>query len=181
MSFVFLKISFFIILGILALVFIGVGFIRLVDYFDENPYGSKDLVQKVLYTSVALHVLFLITGMPILQIIFSLSIQYCLQTLFDTYSEIRMNDPKLIAGFIGSLINYFLMLRFFTIYEKKLILFIPYLCIIWATPICFFFSISVSEDAIFIKKKGGKKNKTYAGVFLDWMLSLGGKVRELKK
>ncbi|ELA42355.1 uncharacterized protein VICG_00453 [Vittaforma corneae ATCC 50505] len=158
MIFTFLKVSVFLILGILALVGIGVGFIWLIDYFDANPYGSKELVQKVLYTSVALHVLFLLTGMPILQILYSLGVQYCFNTLFDTYSLIRVEDPRFIGGLIGSLVNYFLMLRFFTVYEKKIILFIPYLCIIWATPVCFFFSISVNEDTLFVKK-GGKKEQ----------------------
>lgn len=182
MVFTFLKVSAILLVAILLLICVGVGFIRLIDYFEEHPYGSKELVRKVVYTSMALHVLFLITGMPVLQIIFSLAIQYCYFTAFSSeeHTLLHVTDPKFIGGLIGSLVNYFLMLRFFTIYEKRLLLFVPYLCIIWATPICFFFSVNATEDAMFVKK-GGRKNKTYAGLLVDWIFSLGGKVRELKR
>lgn len=176
MTFAFLKISIFFLLGIAVLIGVGVGFIRLIDYFEENPYGSKELIRKIVYTSMALHILFLFTGMPILHILFSLAVQYCYNCLFNVYPFVRLEDPKFIAGLLGSLINYFLMLRFFTIYEKRILLFIPYLCIIWATPICFFFSMTATEDALFIKK-GGRKTKTYAGLLIDWIFTLGGKAR----
>lgn len=182
MFFTFLKVSAILIIAVALLICIGVGFIRLIDYFEEHPYGSKELVKKVVYTSMALHTIFLLTGMPILQIVFSLAIQYLYASAFnnDEHTLLQLTDPKFLGGLFGSLVNYFLMLRFFTVYEKKLILFVPYLAIIWATPICFFFSVNATEDTIFVKK-GGRRNKTYAGLFVDWVFSLGGKMKELKK
>lgn len=175
----FFKVSTILIFVAGLLICLGVGIIKLIDYLEENPYGSKDLIQKVVYTSIALHILFLVMGMPILQIIFSLTVQYSFNCMFDTYPFIKPEDPKFIYGVVGSLINYFLMIRFISLSSSKVMMIIPYFLIIWASPVCFFFSMSATEDTLFVKK-GGKKNKTYAGLFIEWIFSLGNKVKEIK-
>lgn len=170
----FIYVSFFVILAILCLVAISLGVIKLIDYLEENPYGSKDMIQNVVYASVALHILFLLSGMSYFQLLFSLSIQYCFNTMFDVYPLIKPEDIRFIYGAIGSLVNYFLMIRFISVQKLSLLTIIPYFIIIWATPICFFFSMSASEDNLFLNKPG-IKNKTYAGMAIDWVLKFGKK------
>lgn len=170
--------TFFILLFIiLFLILLGVGIIKFIEYLEDNPYGSKELIQKVVYASVALHVLLLIAGMRFWQLAFSLSIQYTYNCMFDSYPFIRPEDPKFIYGLVASLINYFLMIRFISINSISLIFILPYFLIIWSTPICFFFSMSATEDALFIKK-GGKKTRTYVGLCLDWLFSFRHRINQ---
>lgn len=169
-----LKLSFILIVVIILLIILGVGIIKFIDYLEENPYASKHFIQKIVYSSVAFHIVFLLIGISIPQILFSLSIQYSYNCLFDSYPVIRPEDPRFIYGLIGSLINYFLMIRFISMNSTKLLIVIPCFFIIWLTPVCFFFSMSATEDTLFIKKTG-KKNKTYAGMLLDFLFSLGRK------
>ncbi|KAM0681177.1 hypothetical protein GINT2_000371 [Glugoides intestinalis] len=177
MALAYIKSFFILIFVILLLILLGVGIIKFIEYLEDNPYGSKELIQKVVYTSVALHVLLFISGMQILQLAFSLSIQYTYNCMFDSYPFIRPEDPKFIYGLIASLVNYFLMIRFVSMNSIRLIFILPYFLIIWATPICFFFSMSATEDALFIKK-GGKKTRTYVGLCLDWLFSLRHRINQ---
>lgn len=175
----FLKVTAILVLVIGFLICLGVCIIKLIDYLEENPYGSKDLIQKIVYTSVALHIVFLLSGMPFLQLLFSLSIQYSYNCMFDSYPLVRPEDPKFIYGLVASLVNYFLMIRFISIKGIGFALIIPFFVIIWTTPICFFFSMSATENTVFLKKDG-HKNKTYAGLLVDWLFSIGNKVKEMK-
>lgn len=170
----FLKVSFILVLVIGSLVVLGVGIIKFIDYLEENPYASKHFIQKIVYGSVAFHTVFLLIGISIPQILFSLSIQYSYNCLFDSYPVIRPEDPKFIYGLVGSLINYFLMIRFISMNSIRLLVVVPCFFIVWLTPVCFFFSMSATEDTLFIKKTG-RKNKTYAGMLLDFLFSLGRK------
>lgn len=170
----FMKLSFILILVIGLLIVLGVGTIKFIDYLEENPYGSKHLIQKMVYGSVAFHVVFLLLGVSIPQILFSLSIQYSYNCLFDSYPVIRPEDPRFIYGLVGSLVNYFLMIRFISMNSVRILVMIPCFAIIWLTPVCFFFSMSATEDTLFVKKTG-RKNKTYAGMLLDFLFSLGRK------
>lgn len=173
----FFKITSILILVAGALIGLGLGIIRLIDYLEENPYGSKDLIQKIIYASVIGHLVFLFMGMRLWQIIFSLSIQYTYHCLFDVYPIVKPEDPRFIYGLVGSLVNYFFMIQFISTSNGHIALIIPYFIIIWTTPIFFFFSMSATEDALFVKKTG-KRNKTYAGMALDWALSFGKKLKD---
>lgn len=172
----FFKVTSILVLTVGLLISLGLGIIKLIDYLEENPYGSKALIQKIVYTSVAAHLLFLFMGMPILQILLSLSIQYAYHCLFDIYPIVKPEDPRFIYGLVGSLVNYFLMIRFISMSNGSILAIIPYFAIIWSTPIFFFFSMSATEDALFIKKTG-KRNKTYAGMAVEWAYSFGTKLK----
>ena len=173
----FLKVTSILLISVSLLIALGLGVIKLIDYLEENPYGSKALIQKIVYSCVAAHLIFLIMDMPILQILFSLSIQYAYHCLFDIYPIVKPEDPRFIYGLVASLVNYFLMIRFISISNGSVLAIIPYFIIIWATPIFFFFSMSATEDALFIKKTG-QKNKTYAGMALDWAFNFGKKLKD---
>lgn len=175
----FLKVTSILILTLSLVAACGLGVIKLIDYLEENPYGSKAFIQKIVYSSIMAHLIFLFMGMPILQILFSLSIQYAYHCLFDIYPIVKPDDPRFIYGLVGSLVNYFLMIRFISLNDGSLLSIIPYFLIIWTTPIVFFFSMSATEDSLFVKKTG-KKNKTYAGMALEWAFNLGNKLREKK-
>lgn len=142
--------------------------IKFIDYLDENPYASKKVIEKVVYSTVAGHLIFLFIGVPFLQILFSLSIQYSYHCLFDSYPIIKPEDPRFIYGLVGSLINYFLMIRFVSIHTIGVFLLICSFTIVWITPVCFFFSMSATEETLFIKSKG-RENKTYARIALDYI------------
>lgn len=175
----FFKVSLVLILVIAFVIGIGVAIIKFIDYLEENPYGSKKLIEYILYTAVACHILFLFIGISIPQILFSLSIQYAYHCLFDAYPIIKPEDPKFIYGLVASLVNYFLMIRFISTYNPGLLMIVPCFIIIWITPVCFFFSMSATEDTLFIKTKG-KTNVTYAGKFIDWIFKLGREAKALK-
>lgn len=170
----------FLVMVIGVIILAGVVCVRFIDYIEENPYGSKSLIEKIIYIVVGSHILFLFMRLPILHILFSLSISYAYNCLLDSHAEIQTSDPRFLYGIIGSLVSYFLMIRFISIHHTSLLLIIPCFCIIWVVPICFFFSMSATEDTLFKKTKGGS-TKTYAGQFVDYIFSLGKKSSELKR
>lgn len=173
----FFKVTFILVVVVGILGLLGIGIIRLIDYLEENPYGSKELIKKIVYSSVVAHLIFLVMGMSWWQILFSLSIQYTYHCLFDVYPIVKPEDPRFIYGLVGSLLNYFFMIRFISLSGSHVAFIIPYFIIIWTTPVFFFFSMSATEDALFIKKTG-RKNKTYAGMALDWALSFGKRLKD---
>ncbi|KAI5148317.1 hypothetical protein ENBRE01_0250 [Enteropsectra breve] len=151
---------------------IGVGAMRSIDFIEENPYAAREKIQKAIYAVIAAHALFLFLRVPILHILFSLSIQYAFNTLFHTYPFIKVEDPKFIYGIIASLVNHFLLIRFFINASYGLLFIAISFVIIWATPLSFFFSMSASDDALF-DRSSGKATRTYVGLFLEYLMKLG--------
>lgn len=166
----FIKVTFVLCIIIALIIAAGIGIVKFIDYLDENPYASKDLIQNILYIAVGSHLLFLFIGVPFLQILFSLSIQYSYHCLFDSYPIIKPEDYRFIYGLVGSLINYFLMIRFITVVNIRIITVILCFVVIWITPVCFFFSMSAGDETLFIKSKG-RVSETYVGQFLKWIRS----------
>lgn len=150
----------------------GVAIVRSIEYIEENTYAVKDTIQKIVYTVMALHVYMLYMGMPLWHALFSMSIQYAFHCFFDVYPVIRPEDPKFIYGVLGSLVNHFLLIRMFINQSSGFVTVVLCFIIIWMTPFCFFFTMSASEDALFVKKTG-KGTKTYVGIALEWLWNFG--------
>ncbi len=169
-----IKISLVLISVVLLVVLGGVAIVRSIEYVEENIYAVKGTIEKILYTVVALHAYMLYLGMPILHCLFSLSIQYAFHCFFSNYPIIKPEDPKFIYGVVGSLINHLLLIRMFVINSSNLFSIIFSFILIWVTPFSFFFTMSASENIMFLRP-GGKPVKTFAGMALDWLLNLGKK------
>lgn len=174
MIFEFLKTSFIFVAVIATLAIAGVAIVRSIDYIEENTYAVKSRIQAVVYTVIGLHAYMMFIGMPIWHVLLSLSIQYAFNCFFESYPVVRPEDPKFIYGVLGSLVNHFLLIRVFIQQSSSFVTVALCFVIIWTTPFCFFFTMSASEDALFIKKTG-KGTKTYAGLALDWLWNFGRK------
>lgn len=180
MLFEFLKTTLIFITVITAVVLAGIGIVRGIDYIEENPYAAKERIQMVVYTAIALHAFLLYLRVPIYHLLLSLSIQYALQTLFAAYPLIKPEDPRFIYGVLGSLVNHFLLIKFFVDHSYGVAVVAMSFLVIWTTPFCFFFSMSASEDNLFVKSSG-KATKTYAGILLEWLMTVGKRQMEARK
>lgn len=167
-------------LVVLVIILIGIGIIRFIDYLEENPYGSKAAIEKIIFGVYASHVLLLFLGVSLWQILFSLSIQYSYHCLLDSHAEIETSDSRFIYGLVASLINYFLMIRFISMHNTALVYVIPCFLVIWITPVCFFFSMSATEDAPFKKPRRGE-SKSYGKKILNYLMTLGKKDTVMKE
>jgi hypothetical protein len=169
----FIKTSFIFVAIVALIVGAGVATVRSIDYIEENPYAAKEKIQLVVYFVIFSHSFLLYHGIPIYHLALSLAIQYAFNCFFDVYPVIRPEDPKFIFGLVGSLINHFLLIKFF--FDKSLGFISIILCfiIIWTTPFCFFFSMSAAEDNMFIKKSGKSNHKTYVRLAFESLMNLG--------
>lgn len=165
---------------VISILGFGIGIIRFIEYLEENPYGSQKLLGQIIIGVISSHILFLYLRISIWHILLSLSIQYCFYCLLDSHAEIETTDPRFIYGLVGSLINYFLMIRFISIYNTPVGYIFPCFLIVWITPICFFFSMSATEDAPFKKPRRGQP-KSYGKKILDFIMSIGKKDVSLKE
>lgn len=166
----FLKTSFTLIICISLVVAVGVTIVRSIEYIENNIYGVKDTIMKILFTVIALHLYFLFLGMPFWHLIFSLSIQAVFYSLFDVYPMVKPEDPKFLYGVFASLINHFLLVRLFMNRETGIIHIMLCFIIIWTTPFCFFFTMSATDDVPFIPASG-RTTKTLAGKLIEWMMN----------
>jgi len=157
-----------------GIVGIGIGAVRSINYIEENPYAAKEKIQMIVYGIIASHMFFMIIRLPLYVIIFSLTIQYAFNALFDSYPFIKPEDPKFLYGVLASLVNHFLLIKFFVGHSYGIIVVILSFIIIWATPFCFFFSMSAADDAPFANHSG-KSTKTYVGMAFDWLMTIGKK------
>jgi hypothetical protein len=160
----FFKSLFLVVAAVGGLLGIGLGIIKAIDYIEDQAYAAKKHIEKIVQVSMGLHVIMLLRGVSILQILFSLSIQYSFFCLLDLYPLIKMDNPYFIYGTIASLINHFLVIRLLfqhDIYGLEIVL---YFLLIWITPFCFFMSLSANDEVIFIK--GKTSSNTLIGNFL---------------
>ena len=174
MFFEFIKISSIFILIVVAVIAVCVGTIRAIEYIEENTYAAKSKIQNIIYFSMCCYVFFMLKGMPIWQILFGLGVQYTFHCLMNSYPAIRPEDPRFLGGVLGSLVNHFLMIKFFFEKSGNILIIIFAFAIVWLTPFCFFFSMSATDDVLFVKNSN-KHVKTYAGMLLDYLLNLGKK------
>lgn len=172
MFFDFLKISGIFVLIIVSVIAICIITIRSIEYIEENTYAAKDKIQKIIYFSMLTYIFFMLKGMSFIHLSLGLGIQYTFNCLMNNYPAIKPEDPRFIAGVLGSLVNHFLMIKFF--FEKSGGIFIVIFAfiIVWLTPFCFFFSMSATDDVLFINNSN-KHVKTYAGILLEYLLNIG--------
>lgn len=165
------------VLIVVTVIAVCIGTIRSIEYIEENTYAAKDKIQKIIYFSMGCYVFFLMKGIPLWHLLMGLGIQYTFHCLMHNYPAVRPEDPRFIGGVIGSLINHFLMIKFFFEKSGNIFLIIFAFAIVWLTPFCFFFSMSATDDVLFVKTQN-RQVKTYAGMLLDYCLNLGKKNRD---
>lgn len=171
MFFEFIKISLIFVFIVAAIIGVCVGTIRSIDYIEQNTYAAKNKIQNIIYFSMGCYAFFLFKGMPLWQLLIGLAVQYTFHCLMATYPAIKPEDMRFLGGVLGSLVNHFLMIKFFFEKSGSVFLIIFAFTIVWLTPFCFFFSMSATDDLLFIKNPG-KPVKTYAGIILDYLLNI---------
>lgn len=151
---VFLK-SLFLILGSIGgLVGFGIGIVKAIDYIEDKAYAAKKHIEAIIQISAGLHVVLFFRGVSILQILFSLSIQYAFYCLLDIYPLVKMDNPYFIYGTLASLLNHFLVIRL--IFSKSVVYgteIVFYFALVWITPFCFFLSLSANDEVLFVRGK----------------------------
>lgn len=172
MFFEFLKISFTFVAVVAAVIGICVGTIRSIEYIEENTYAAKSKIQSIIYICMGFYIFFLLKGLPFWHLLVGLGVQYTFHCLLHTYPAIRPEDPCFLIGVLGSLVNHFLMIKFFFEKSGGVLMIIFAFLLVWLTPFCFFFSMSATDDVLFVKNSH-KPVKTYAGMVLDYLLNLG--------
>lgn len=162
---VFLK-SLLLILGSIGgLIGLGIGIVKAIDYIEDKAYAAKKHIESIIQISAGLHIILLLRGVSIFQILFSLSIQYAFYCLLDIYPLVKMDNPYFIYGTIASLLNHFLVIRLLFskpgIYGAEIVL---YFALVWTTPFCFFLSLSANDEVLFVRGKASPN--TIIGSFL---------------
>lgn len=178
MLFDFFKISFIFVFIIAAVIGVCIGTIRSIEYIEENTYAAKQKIQNLIYGVLLCHIYLLWAGVPIYHLLLSLSIQYTFNCFMRDYPAIKPEDFRFIYGVVGSLINHFLMIKFFFDRHCGVVTIIFCFILVWATPFAFFFSMSATDDVLFVKNQGQQNVKTYAGMLLDYLLNLGKRTKK---
>ncbi|ORD95187.1 hypothetical protein ECANGB1_2768 [Enterospora canceri] len=173
----FLKVSGIFVTIVAAVIGVCIVTIRSIEYIEENTYAAKEKIVKIIYFTMACYIFFMLKGMSFLHLLLGLGIQYTFNILMHTYPAIKPEDPKFIGAVLGSLVNHFLMIKFFFDKSGSIFMIVFAFVIVWLTPFCMFFSMSATDDVLFVKNPN-KPLKTYAGMFLDWLLHISKKRRE---
>lgn len=154
MFFVFLKSLFLVAVSITVLFMFGLGIVNAIDYIEDKAYAAKKHIGTIIQVSSVLHAILLFRGVSILQILFSLSVQYAFYCLLDIYPLVKMDNPYFIYGTVASLLNHFLVIRLIfakpAVYGLEIVF---YFALIWITPFCFFLSLSANDEVLFVKGK----------------------------
>lgn len=165
MLYVFFKSLLLIATSITSLLGLGLGIVKAIDYIEDKAYAAKKHIEAIIQVSAALHIILLFRGVPIFQILFSLSIQYAFYCILDIYPLVKMDNPYFIYGTIASLLNHFLVIRLIfakpAVYGLEIVF---YFALIWITPFCFFLSLSANDEVLFVK--GKTSSNTLIGNFL---------------
>jgi hypothetical protein len=160
----FFKSLFLVAAAVGGLLGIGLGIIKAIDYIEDQAYAAKKHIETIIQVSMGFHVIMLLRGVSIFQILFSLSIQYSFFCLLDLYPLIKMDNPYFIYGTVASLMNHFLVIRLLFQNNVLGLEIIFYFLLIWITPFCFFISLSANDEVIFVK--GKSSSSTLIGNFL---------------
>lgn len=150
--------------SIAALIAIGVGIIKSIEYIEDKAYSAKKKIKNIIYICMFLHLYFLIRGKSIFHTLFSLSIQYSFLCLIDVYPIIKLDNPYFIYGTLASLVNHFLVIKFLFYRRLYTLEILSAFALIWITPFCFFISLSANDEVITIK--GKTTTNTLIGNFL---------------
>ncbi|KAI4291320.1 hypothetical protein PAPHI01_0594 [Pancytospora philotis] len=180
MIYEFFRNSFLFVFVIALIIVFGIAVARFIDYIGDNTYAMKDTLQTVVYTVMGLHIYMMFIGMPLWHVLFSLSIQYAFNCFFEVYPVVKPEDPKFIYGVLASLVNHFLLIRMFIKNTSNLLNVALCFVLIWATPFCFFFTMSAAEDFMFVD--GSRRvTKTYFSRLVTWLWNFGREKAGLDK
>jgi uncharacterized membrane protein YagU involved in acid resistance len=158
--------------SIIALVAVGLGIIKSIEYIEDKAYSAKKKIKNIVLASMFLHLYLLIRGKSIFHTLFSLSIQYSFYCMLDIYPIIKLDNPLFIYGTLASLVNHFLVIRFLFYRRLYTIEVLSIFVLIWITPFCFFISLSANDEVIVVK--GKTTTNTLIGNFLKKILNRDG-------
>lgn len=143
---------------------LGIGLYKAVEYIEDKTYAAKSKIEQIILVISLLHVILLFRGVNFFLIIYSLAIQGLFYTLLEIYPNISPGNPTFIVGSLMALGNHFLMLRAMIIGRHYLLeMIFAFIVFVWATPFCFFLSLSANDEALPIK---GRKTNTWIGRFV---------------
>jgi hypothetical protein len=158
---VFLKSIFFIGALLCALIGLGVGLYKAVEFIGDRTFAAKKRIEQIMIAISIFHVLLILRGVNFFLVLYSLSIQYVFYTLLKPYPNIQPSNPVFIAGSVMALGNHFLMLRSMILGNHYMIeMVIGFLVAVWMTPFCFYLSLSANDMALPFK---GRKTSTWIG------------------
>lgn len=162
---VFFKSLFILAASVSGIIGFGVGIIKAIEYIEDKAYAAKKHIEKIIQVSALLHIILLFRGVSILQILFSLTIQYSFFCLLEAYPTIKMENPFFVYGSVASLINHFLVIRFLFTSKIRILEIVFHFLLIWITPFCFFVSLSANDEVLIVS--GDRKiNNTFIGKIL---------------
>lgn len=160
----FLKSIIIVICLISSLGFAGLGLYKAVEYIEDKTYAAKKKIEQIIITIAILHLFLLFRGVNFFLILYSLSIQGTFYTLLESYPNINPGNPTFILGSVMSLGNHFFILRAMILGKHYIIeTLFSFVVFVWATPFCFFLSLSANDEALPTK---GKKTNTWISSFV---------------
>lgn len=125
--------------------FITSSILRAIKYFEENPYGSKAMIQSILRTTSLLHVILIFFKIPFKLILISILSQIIYLSMLDDYPKIKFNDKRMIMALILTVFTHF----YFVVLNSKMssnilkTVFIYY--VIWLNPVMLCISIGAID------------------------------------
>ncbi len=173
------KFSFAVLLLTVIIISSVIGIIRFIEYIEENTYAAKNKIQKIIYISAALHILEFFNGVSYYSIAIGLIVIYCFNIVLMSYPDIPTMEPPFLLGIVGALINHFLLIKCFMENSTGVFFCIYAFIHCWIVPFCFFFSMSATDNLLFVRKDQ-KRIKTYAGMFKDFIMNIGKKSRRVE-
>lgn len=149
---------------------------KTVIYIEDHTMAFKSKLKDIIIFISLFHIILLLRGVNIFQLIYSVSIQFIFYNLYLKYPYFVISDPLLILGSIMALINHFLILRLL-VFDYYILEIITYfiLCV-WFTPFCFYVSLSANDELMTDLHKN-KKVRTIIGNMIERVI---GNVRNLR-
>ncbi|EJW01846.1 hypothetical protein EDEG_03675 [Edhazardia aedis USNM 41457] len=149
---------------IAALLAMAVGLYKAVEYIEDRTYAAKKKIEQIIIAISVAHIILLFRRVGFFIVIYSLVIQYIFYSLLEIYPYVQPTNLTFIVGSLMALGNHFLILRAMILNNNYLLeMIFAFLVFVWATPFCFFLSLSANDEAF---PTTGKKNSTLIGKFI---------------
>ncbi|RVD92423.1 transmembrane adaptor Erv26 [Tubulinosema ratisbonensis] len=134
---------------------------RAVSFIEDRTYAAKRRIELIIKIISGLHSLLLLRNVSKLLILYSLIIQFVFFSLLEDYPAFLPTSPYFLGGTFGALINHFLFLRELVVdHINVLEAFVYFFLFVWATPFCFFLSLSANDESFAVKNR---KRETFIG------------------
>lgn len=88
-------------------ILLGIAIKRTISYFEDNPHSAKGIVELILYTGLALHILLYILGFPIKFVFLSILGQILYISLFHEYPDVTIKDARFVIGAAITIYSHF--------------------------------------------------------------------------